>query len=950
MPLSRFPLARRRHPAALRLAGLLGLAPLAVAAPRAAVHAQAPAAATGRVTGRVLDAATGAGLADVGVQVVGTTIGTMTGADGRFTLPRVPAGMVTLSVRRIGFGPKTITGIALPANGAVAQDVTLAPATVQLQAVAVTASAERGSVAQALDRQRTATGIVNAVTQEQIARSPDADAAAAVQRVSGVNVQDGRYVVVRGLGERYTTASLNGARLPSPEPERRVVPLDLFPSALLQSVTTVKTFTPDQSGDFSGAQVDIQTREFPAERVLSFSASLGANASAVGRDVLGAPTVGGEAFALAGTGRDRPAALAAAGDLRGSTPQDYNRYVGAFRNAWSARQQSGMPNVGFGATLGGNDPILGRRIGYVGSLTYSNAQEVRADEQRGLAVATSDGRSAQYTSRFAGETGRTSALWGGVLNLSTLFGTSRLSLNNTYNRTADNEARQDYGFDENLGTNLQRTTLRYVERMVRSNQLLGQHVLGGRGALDWSLTSSGVSRREPDRSDLVYIDGGDGQLTLFSRSSEAARRTFGDLDEGTWSGGVNGRLDFGAPARQHYLKVGALVRATTRDSYNQSYSIFGGLPVEELARPAEEIFDGRHTQGNAAPFNVLAITSGGSYGADDRVDAYYGMVQLGLTDRLRLVGGARAEVWNLDMRIERTDGVATDVARESVDLLPSLALNFAMSERQNVRLSASRTLARPEYRELAPITYLDIIGGEAVVGNSALDRTRIANADLRWEWYPNPGELLSVAGFYKHFDRPIERVQVGTSGSSLVSFANAREARNFGLELEARKSLGFLAPRLDGLAFFGNATFMASRISLDTTGVASIQSANRAMVGQAPYLVNAGLTWAGDRGLSATLLYNVVGRRIQSASAQGLPDVYEAPRNVVDLSLRFPLRGGMTARLDARNLLDAQFRAEQGPVIREAYRVGRVFSLGFGWTPTFGFGVPNEASRGGRGN
>jgi hypothetical protein len=222
-----------------------------------------PAAGTGRIVGRILDASTGRGVSEVGVQIVGTTLGAMSGIEGRYAVQNIAAGTVTIQVRRIGYAPKTVTGILLAAGQTLEQNIALQPATVQLQAVQTTAAAERGSVNEALDQQRTATGIVSSVTAEQISRSPDSDAAQAVQRVSGVTVQDNRYVFVRGLGERYTTATLNGSRIPSPEPEKRVVPLDLFPSGLLQTITTSKTFTPDQSGDFSGAQVDIRTREFP---------------------------------------------------------------------------------------------------------------------------------------------------------------------------------------------------------------------------------------------------------------------------------------------------------------------------------------------------------------------------------------------------------------------------------------------------------------------------------------------------------------------------------------------------------------------------------------------------------------------------------------------------------------------------------------------------------------
>ncbi|MEY3702204.1 MAG: hypothetical protein RI891_1496, partial [Gemmatimonadota bacterium] len=212
---------------ALSLIALLSL----VTAPGAA---QSP--TTGRIVGRVLDAATGAGITEAGIQIVGTTQGTLSGVDGRFTLVGVTPGTVSLLVRRIGYAPKTVTGLVVVGGQSLQQDVSLSAATVQLTATVVTAAAERGSVNEALDQQRSATGIVSAVTAEQIAKSPDGDAAKAIQRVSGVTVQDGRNVFVRGLGERYTVTSMNGARLPSPEPEKRYVPLDLFPSSLLQSI------------------------------------------------------------------------------------------------------------------------------------------------------------------------------------------------------------------------------------------------------------------------------------------------------------------------------------------------------------------------------------------------------------------------------------------------------------------------------------------------------------------------------------------------------------------------------------------------------------------------------------------------------------------------------------------------------------------------------------------
>ncbi|HEU4682258.1 MAG TPA: carboxypeptidase regulatory-like domain-containing protein, partial [Gemmatimonadales bacterium] len=261
---------------------------------------------TGRIVGRVVDADQGNPIAGAHLEVVGTTLSAVAALDGRYAFQGVPAGPASIRVRMIGFAPKQVTGVVVPAGGTAAQDISMGASAVQLAEIAVTAEAERGSVNQALEEQRTATNIVNAISSEQISRSPDGDAGAAVQRVSGVTVQEGKYVFVRGLGERYTTTSLNGTRIPSPEPERKVVPLDLFPSALLEGITTSKTFTPDQPGDFSGAQVNLKTREFPAGRVLSLSVSTGLNDAATGRNVFKAPTVGSEWVGFAGDERRLP--------------------------------------------------------------------------------------------------------------------------------------------------------------------------------------------------------------------------------------------------------------------------------------------------------------------------------------------------------------------------------------------------------------------------------------------------------------------------------------------------------------------------------------------------------------------------------------------------------------------------------------------------------------------
>jgi outer membrane receptor protein involved in Fe transport len=229
------------------------------------------------------------------------------------------------------------------------------------------------------------------------------------------------------------------------------------------------------------------------------------------------------------------------------------------------------------------------------------------------------------------------------------------------------------------------------------------------------------------------------------------------------------------------------------------------------------------------------------------------------------------------------------------------------------------------------VQYREVLGGENVLGNPNLERTLIQNADVRWEWYPAPGEALSLAVFAKRFEAPIERVYLATSGTSVVTFVNAEEANNLGAELELRKRLGFLSSALDALTLFTNATVMDSRIKI-AREASSQTSTERAMVGQAPYVINAGLTYAPEgASSSATVLYNVVGRRIVSAGEIPLPDVYEQARHVLDLSVRTELFNDVSLKLDARNLLDSSYSFRQGDVLRESYNAGRTYSFGLSW-------------------
>jgi TonB-dependent receptor len=654
------------------------------------------------------------------------------------------------------------------------------------------------------------------------------------------------------------------------------------------------------------------------------SASTGYHPEVVGKTILQAPNAGREWLGLGAGARGLPeAARAMPGDARRG-PQ-VNAVVNSFRNAWSVREGAGSLPISLAASLGGTGPLplLDREVGYLFSATYSLSNEVALDQRRSKA-----GTGGTVYDAYQGESGTQSVLWGGIANLSTMVGNhTRISLDNTYNRSADNEARREVGTDENTRSRVMVDRLTYVERAVRSSQIKAEHQIGADHRLDWALSSSGVTRSEPDRSEFVtWLDPA---TPVWFNDFEGAVRSFGELDENSLEGSADYQRTFRLGGRSHLFRAGGRYRQTSRDASATGFRIQAYYWAEDDPRwqlPPEEFFDGRYATDNDANFLLSRELAGGSYDALDHLGAGYGMVDLGLTSWLRLVGGARVEYYTLTVNSENALGQLALSEREYTDVLPALALNVDLPRDNKLRLSVGRTLARPEYRELAPITYREVLGGEQVIGNDALERTLIDNFDLRWEWYMGLSEVLSVGLFAKRFQNPIEQRFLARSGTDTRTFENAESAENYGVELEVMKNLAFIASALEPLSLFSNLTLMESTV--DTGNPLDVE---RRMVGQAPWVVNTGLTWASGSGrLSATAFYNVVGPRIVNARASGtmVDDVVESPRHLVDLSFRFPFRGGMAAKVDFRNLLDSPYEVLQGGVTRNYHRIGRSISMG----------------------
>ena len=892
---------------------------------------------TGRIVGRILNVEGGIPIASAAIEVTGSAppIGTHSAVDGHYAL-KVPVGTVTLLVRRVGFSPKLVTGVVVPANGTVEQDITLTVKELLLETMVVTSTKEKSTVAGALNAQRSAANITSAISAQQIAQSPDGDAGAAVKRVSGVSVVDGKYVLVRGLGERYTTTSLNGARVPSPEPDHKVVPMDLFPANMLSGISTSKTFTPDQPADFSGASVNITTREFPANHSFGLTLGSGWNSAATGATLDRAPTAGGEWMGNGAPPRALPSNVEAAGNLTGLTQAEVNSLIGSFRNVWAPVKENGLPNAQMNVALGGEDPVFGQPIGYLGSFTYTFLQDVQADQVKGLAKKGTAAGTAEPLNTYTGSTAMGSVLWGALLNMYTRLGESgRISFNNTFTRSADNEAQVLGGLNEEFADTFAFARLAYIQRAVRSNQLAGQHLVGMRTNVNWSVTNSAVSRDEPDRSDIGYRahPNGDGTFSPYEWFGQArfATRSFLSTTESSWNLALDADHAFSDLPNALNVKAGAAYFTASRSSSARAYDMVNlSLSTAALQQTPEAIFSTSNI--DASSFLMTANTNGGEYTADDRVLAGFAMVTVPISERMSLMAGVRVEDWNLEVDTRTASGQVYPSNPHHTDVLPAVSFTYRYSDDQLVRLSATQTLARPEYRELSPVPYFEQVGFATTFGNPSLDRTLIQNYDARWEWYPAPGAIVSTALFYKSFTSPIEKVFIQSTGANNLSFVNADGATNYGVEVDIRGELGGLGGLWRGVTAFGNATVMRSEIRIGNDSISAATNPDRPMLGQSPYVVNAGLTWASRSGRStASVLYNVAGARILEVGSGGLPDAYEQPRHVIDASVEVPLARDFSVKLDGRNLLDSRYLMTQGGVTRLQYSTGRVFVLLFHW-------------------
>jgi outer membrane receptor protein involved in Fe transport len=943
------PRLRRILLVALALAALW-LATLALVVVTEAVAAPA----IGALRGKVVAADTGEPLAFADVLLIpaDTTLrraGGLTNADGSFEL-RAPVGLYTLQSRYLSYAVKRIENVRVSAEGGDPITVSLKPEAIVQEEVVVEARIKQDNEKALLQQRKRAATVGDAVSSEQIRRSPDKDAADVLRRVTGLSVSDGKYVFVRGLGERYSSTEVDGVRLVSPEQNKRVVPLDLLPANLLENVVVQKTYSADRPAEFGGGDVQVRTRDFPDRASFSISVTQSGEEGTTFRDVRSYLGSNKDRFGMGGDFRSMPEVIAYEADDKRLAPRGIDptqgfpydtlaRFGRSFRNIWSSNLAQALPNGSLVQSYGNEFKLFGRSLGLVQSLSYSRA--VDAIEGRIHREYVSFAPKLDYVLDQTTE----SVQVGGMAALSyRLAPAHSLHARSVYTRSADDETRYEEGFLEDVQEQVRSTRLKYVERSIFTGSFAGKHDLRGLlgSKLDWKLSRSTGTWSQPDRRQTiyqryVYVDDQDQTQTQWSLSSlggAGATREYGDQDdrgwgfEGTWSL----PMAFG-PLGKGKVDLGGSRQEKNRDYY---YRRFAFRPAQgDGSAPPESLFqDGRWT-GSAQGARVTDITfPDDNYEASQKQTAGFASLDLPIGRRLRAVVGVRVERGEQDVRSYDLFDRATTTSQgelDDVDWLPSANLNWSMTDQVNLRFAASRTISRPDLREMSPSRDFDHAGGFRFFGNPDLERTRLDNWDVRLEAFPGLGEVLAVGGFYKRLYQPIEIVFRPGDQPFLQPF-NSERGENLGLELEARASLGRVWRPLQ--RFFLNANWSVIRSEVELAQTATVLSgATHPLAGQAAHLVNAALQYTSAGGaLDVAVLYGRTGDRLKVVGLLQ-PDVYVAAEDDLDATLNWAMTPRWKVKLGASDLLGTVHRETQGAFEIQRWEDRRGYSVGLTFQP-----------------
>lgn len=918
---------------------------------------------TGTIRVTVYDDETGEPLIGANVVIEGTTTGNVTDLDGKASIINLTPGKYPIQITYVSYQSKVIENVEVKAGEVNTLSVRLATESIGLDEVVVTAEAVRSSENALLTVQKKSAKVLDAISSDQFSRNGDNDAAAAVKRVTGVTVESGKYVYVRGLGDRYSKAILNGADIPGLDPNRNSVQMDLFPSNLIDNIIVYKSFTPDLTGEFAGGLVNVETKDFPDRFTFQFSGSLGYNdQSSLNSNFLTYKGSSTDWLGFDDGFRELPDILQRYETDNFprpfiSTDNAVTRASRSFENTqFDPTTTSPFLDHSLSLSVGNQKTVFGKQLGFVAGLTYRRGFDFY---QNGA------------VNRFEGVTQGIPTLNNDVLfsvddqnssdevNIGALVNVS-LKLNNLnkvgfnvmHNQSGTSSARYQEGLRlDNApdSTNyLQNRVLSYVQRSLSNAQVKGEHTIASLNnfKVEWQSSYTMSQMDEPDLRFLlnnIFLSGSKEAPDSIYRMNNRSRpgRYYRSLDETNF----DNRLHLTLPATifnglEGKIKFGGAYTYKEREFREDRYEYF----IDNITYDGDPsvFFQTQNlgfVNGELRNYLDLFTQEPNNYDADQSIYAGYLMLETPVFERLRMTGGVRFERTEMYLESFGDDPVIGEL--ENNDILPALNFTYEMGENTNLRVAYGRTLARPSFREFAPLVTFAFYGEFDQLGNANLDRTIIDNFDIRWETYPRLGEYIGVSLFYKNFDNPIENTVNPRAGGSTreYQYANVDQGLVYGAEFEVRKNLDFITPALQNFKVSANVSYIYSQVDLEADELQSIREFNpeakstRDMFNQSPYVVNASAVYDNqEAGLSSNLTFNVFGARLKYFQTD-LPFIYERPRPDMSFSMKKSLSENISMRLRVNNILNPEYKTSMNYLDQEfiynSFQVGRSYSIGF---------------------
>lgn len=917
----------------------------------------------GTISGTIIDSESGEALIGATAVVLGTTLGSVADLDGNFSITNVAPGTYTVQFSYVSYQTQKIENVVVMGGQVTVLNVRLKSESVGLNEVVVTAESIKDNELALLTAQRKSSLVLDGISSSQFSQNGDSDAASAIRRVTGVSVEGGKYIYVRGLGDRYSKTSLNNTEIPGLDPNRNTVQMDLFPTSLLDNLIVYKTFSPEMPGNCTGGYVNISTKEFPGQFTLQASGSFGYNTNTTFNNHALTHDLGKTHWlGMAPESRQMPAIIKdGVADIALHT--DYQRAqqldaeTKSLSNDFSPEQYSPFMNHSFSFSLGDRKTDFGKEVGIIGGLTYQRNYEFYENGKVGrFKLPGTVEENYLFTLYDLQDTrGKESVLWGALLNTTVkLSNNHKIGLNLIHNQGSDASTRYLEGlFPFASGHDpdffFQGRALECLERSISAVQVKGDHVFGERGIrLDWTSAITGATQTEPDLryfNNLRLGPGPDYNWDVLSNNIKPASHYFRDMRESSQDFKVNVEVPVRIGTHDSKVKFGGSYVTKERTFDEKIIQYRNSRGAIRYTGDVDAYFDEANLGMIGEPFQyglyIRDETSGvGSYTGKEKVPAAYAMIDWQVSRSLKISTGVRYEGTDIEIANRGGNEIRVNELIKN-DILSALNITKQLNEHTNLRLAYGRTIARPTFRELALFQSFDFQGDFILIGNPELNRTTIDNIDIRWEIFPKSGELISVSTFYKKFTDPIERaVDPNTNDlATQIFFRNVPEAYLMGTELEFRKKLSFISPALDNFFVGANFAYIHSRVDIAEGELKLIRvndpgaDDQRVMFGQSPYIVNMIFSYNHEeKGLHANINYNVQGDRLSVVSTGGTPHVFERSRPVLDFNVRKSMGSRWSLRFSATNLLDSdyaythEFKGKTYDYQR--YRLGRTFSTG----------------------